>query len=226
MSTRVFFIHTVSGITGMFNDLCRELIPRASLCHISDESLIQRILEAGGLTPAIWRRTIEHIVAAENAGADVIQLTCSSISPCADVAQNLVSIPVLKIDEPMVREAVEGYERIGVIATNPGTLKPSTEQVLKIGDETGKIIEVESVLCEGAYPAWLSGDKEKHDAIVREHLLHLADRVDVVCLAQASMSRIVESLGEEEISVPILSSPRRAVRRLGNLVARIEKENA
>lgn len=219
MNSRVFFIHTVSGLTGMFNELCTELVADASLCHISDESLIQRILAAGDLTRPVFRRTVDHIMAAEQAGADIIQLTCSSISPCADVARHMVAVPVLKIDEPMARAAVQGYERIGVIATNPGTLRPSTQLVTTIAQETGKTARVESVLCEGAYAAWLSGDKEKHDRIVREYLLRTISSVDVVCLAQASMARIVQTLNEDDKTVPILSSPRLAVQRLADIVA-------
>jgi Asp/Glu/hydantoin racemase len=214
VSAKVFFIHTVSGLTDVFGEMCAELMPDAELCHVSDESIIQRILAAEGLTPAVYRRTCEHVVAAEEAGAEIVQFTCSSISPVADVACHLVSVPVLKIDDPMVRTAVEGYGKVGVIATNPGTLTPSTQLVEDIARETGREVEVVSVLCEGAYPAWLSGDREKHDRIVRRHLLELMERVEVVCLAQASMSRIVETLGESEKTVPVLSSPRPAMERL------------
>jgi len=218
VGTKVVFIHTVSSLTAMFNELCAELMPGAELWHVSDETLIRRILAAGGLTPAVFRRTCEHVVAAEQAGADVVQLTCSSISPCADVARHLVSVPVLKIDEPMVRAAVASHERVGVIATNPGTLKPSTRLVRDIADELGREVEVVSVLCEGAYAAWLAGDREQHDRIVRENLLELMDGVQVVCLAQASMSRIAESLSDAERKVPVLSSPRPAVERLARVV--------
>jgi Asp/Glu/hydantoin racemase len=224
VSAKVCFIHTVSGLTGMFSEMCAELMPGADLCHISDESIIQRILAAGGLTPAVYRRTCEHVVAAEQAGADVVQFTCSSISPCADVARHLVSVPVLKIDEPMVRAAVGGHERVGVIATNPGTLKPSTQLVKDIAEETGREVEVVSVLCEGAYPAWFAGDREKHDRIVREHLLDLMDKVQVVCLAQASMSRIVGTLSDAEKTVPVLSSPRPAMERLATVVEDLDAQ--
>jgi Asp/Glu/hydantoin racemase len=224
VSVRVFFIHTISGLTGMFNDLCAELVPDADLCHVSDESIIQRILAAKGLTPAIYRRACEHIVAAEAAGAQVIQLTCSSISPCADVAQRLVGVPVLKIDEPMARAAVKGHRSVGVIATNPGTLKPSTQLVEAVAREMGEQVEVKSVLCEGAYPAWLAGNREEHDRIVHTHLLDLMHRVEVVCLAQASMSRIADHLEDEEKKVPVLSSPRLAVERLAVVVAGLSSE--
>jgi Asp/Glu/hydantoin racemase len=217
MKPRVVLIHTVSGLTDMFNDLCAEIggpLAEAELWHVSDETLIRRILEVGGLTPAVWRRTVDHITAAEEAGADVVQLTCSSISPCADAAQEMVSVPVLKIDEPMLRAAVTGYASVGVIATNPGTLTPSGELVEALAAEEGREVLVESVLCEGAYDAWLCGDAAEHDRIVREHLLGLMERVEVVCLAQASMARIVEALAEGERTVPVLSSPRPAVERL------------
>lgn len=224
MRVKVFFIHTVSGLTGMFNELCAELVPDADLCHVSDESIIQRILAAEGLTPAVCRRACEHIVAAEAAGAQVIQLTCSSISPCADVAQHLVAVPVLKIDEPMVRVAVQGYQSVGVVATNPGTLKPSTQLVEAVAREMGKEVEVKSVLCEGAYSAWLSGNREEHDRIVRAHLLDLMDGVEVVCLAQVSMSRAADALTDEQKTVPVLSSPHLAVERLAAVVAGLSAE--
>ncbi len=214
MSAKVCFIHSVSGLSDMFSEMSAELLPGIDVCHVSDETIIQRILAAGGLTPAIYRRTCEHVVAAEQAGADVVQLTCSSISPCADVARRLVSVPVLKIDEPMARAAVEGHERVGVIATNPGTLKPSAQLVRDVAADMGREVEVVAALCEGAFPAWLAGDREKHDRIVRDHLLDLMDRVQVVCLAQVSMSRIVETLDEAQMTVPVLSSPRPAMETL------------
>ena len=52
MNHRICFIHSVSNLYGLFNELCAKHQPDAQLTHISDESLIQRALKAGGLTPA------------------------------------------------------------------------------------------------------------------------------------------------------------------------------
>jgi len=218
MAKKIFFIHTVSGLVDMFNSLCEEIIPGSKLCHISDESLIQDVLAAGGLTPAIYRRICDHVVAAEQSGADVIQLSCSSISPCADVAKHLVSIPLLKIDEPMVELAVRNYQRIGIIATAPTTLKPSTDLVNEKASTQKGSIKVDSVLCRGAFDAFLAGNMSEHDKIVRTHLLDLMKKVDVVLLAQASMMRIADSLDEKEKTIPVLSSPRRAIERLAKVI--------
>jgi len=218
MVKKIFFIHTVSGLVDMFNSLCKEIIPGSKLCHISDESLIQDVLAAGGLTPAIYRRICDHAVAAEQSGADVIQLSCSSISPCADVAKHLVSIPLLKIDEPMVERAVRNYQRIGIIATAPTTLKPSTDLVNEKARAQKGSIKVDSVLCRGAFDAFLAGNMSEHDKIIRTYLLDLMKKVDVVLLAQASMMRIVDTLDEKEKTVPVLSSPRLAVERLAKVI--------
>jgi Asp/Glu/hydantoin racemase len=219
MEKSIFFIHTVNGLVDMFSNLCRELIPGSKICHISDESLIQGVLAAGGLTPVIYRRVCEHAVAAEQSGADVIQLTCSSISPCADVARHLVNKPLLKVDEPMVEQAVSHYQRIGIIATAPTTLKPSTDLVREKALAKKGSIKIESVLCRGAFDAFLANNLNEHDKIVRSYLLDLMKKVDVVLLAQASMMRIANALEEKEKRVPVLSSPRLAVERLAKVLA-------
>lgn len=212
MSTKLAFIHTVPSLVSLFTDLSRELLPGdVEILHIADEVLLKVVLTQGGLSPFIYRRVAENVVASEEAGANLVQLTCSSISPCADPARLLVSIPVLKIDEPMVDRALSLGERIGVAATAPTTLKPTTELVYERAHQLGKKVKVDSVLCVGAYKALFSGDPETHDRIVREYLKELMKHNDVVLLAQASMARVASTIPAEDQVVPILSSPRLAM---------------
>jgi len=218
MTQKIFFIHTVTGLVDLFTNLCQDKIPKAKICHISDESLIQGVLAANGLTPVIYRRVCQHTVTAEQEGADVIQLTCSSISPCADIAKYMVSIPVLKIDEPMVDYAVMNYKRIGLLATAPTTLKPSTNLLQEKAQKQSRSVDVKSVLCKGAYNAYLAGQLDKHDFMVRNTLLDLVGEVDIILLAQASMIRIVDTLDEGQKSIPILSSPPLAIERIVDLI--------
>ncbi len=213
----IAFVHTVSGLHQGFADLCREHIPDADLRHISDETIIQAVLAAGGLTPAIYRRVCEHVVHAEATGCCVVQLTCSSVSPCVDIASHLVAIPVLKVDEAAIHQLVAEYQSIGVIATNPATLGPSTDllrQTIRQGEGDH---HVESVFCEGAYDAYLAGDLETHDRIVLEYLADLAGRVEGVLLAQASMARVADLLDPEGLKAEIVTTPGPAVRRLGEV---------
>src|SRR5688572_16371757 len=130
MAKRVIFLNTVIGVPPMIDELARTLLPTGTVWwHIVDEMLAKIGFLNNGLTPFLHRRVAEHALAAREAGADVLQLTCSSISPCADSAAVASPIPVLKIDEPMVRQAVASAKRIGVAATASTALAPLTNQV-------------------------------------------------------------------------------------------------
>ena len=216
MKPTVVFLHTIGGLKDAFERLARDCLPDCATCHIADETLIRRLLAAGGLTPEVYRRVGEHVSAADEFGADVIQFTCSSITPCAEVARRLVNVPVMTIDEPMMRQAVARHERLGVIATNPATLQPSTELALALAAEAGRDVAVIPELCEGAYAALLAGDRATHDRIVRERLGDLLERTDAVCLAQASMAPLAEGIGLNDR--PVYASPRPAMERLGRML--------
>ena len=220
MAVSICFINTVTGVEKMFNSLCGELIKQDfTTSHISDETIIKSILKAGGLTKYAARRICTHTAAAEESGADIIQFTCSSVTPVIASAVNLVDIPVLSVDGPMALEAVSRNEIIGVTATNPGTLTPSTELLRKTADKLGKKIKITPLLCEGAYDALFRGDTETHDRIVLENLYKLFESCDCVVLAQASMSRVAEKIPESSRKIPVLSSPRSAVTELARQVS-------
>ena len=221
MKQKLAFIHTVPSLVGLFNDLSKELIPDAEVFHIADEMLLKVVLAQGGLSPFIFQRVAEHVVAAERAGATLVQCTCSSISPCVDASRPLVGVPVLKIDEPLVDAALRTGSCIGVAATAPTTLKPTTELVHARAAALNIPVQVESVLCEGAYEALFSGNPQKHDEIVTQFLRGLMTRNDVIILAQASMARVAQAIPLEEQRVPILSSPRLAMEHVKDMLAQM-----
>jgi Asp/Glu/hydantoin racemase len=214
MSKTLAMIYTVSSIVREITDLCKEILHDVELINIIDEAMLRVLLKAGGLIPWVYRRVGENVVCAEAAGADAILLTCSTISPCASVVKQLVSVPVLRIDQPMVDKAVSISPRIGVAATAVTTLKPTCELVEERSCVAGRQVKIDSVLCEGAYQALLAGEMEKHDQIVLDYLRRLMRRNDVIILAQASMARVSEQIPEPERLVPILSSPRLGIEQV------------
>jgi hypothetical protein len=220
MTPKIAFLHTVPGLVTLFAQLSKEILPSdVEIFHIADEMLLKLALSQGGLSPFIFRRVADHVAAAEQAGATVVQFTCSSISPCADASQPLVGIPVLKVDEPMVDAAIAAGECIGVAATAITTLRPTTELVKARAALAGKLVEVDSQLAEGAFAALMAGDTDTHDRIVRQTIQTLMARNHVVLLAQASMARVLETIPEAERRVPVLTSPRLAVERLARVIA-------
>jgi Asp/Glu/hydantoin racemase len=216
---RVAFVHTAAMLPAVFKSLVAELAPQIDMYNILDESLLQDTIRDGELSKATIRRLVSYLALAQEAGAEMVMVTCSSIGPAADIGRSLVDVPVLRVDEPMAEKALEEGWRIGVAATVATTLRPTAALIERKAAELGKSVNVVSKLCDGAFEALLAGDGSKHDKLVKDGLRELIPSVDVIVLAQASMARIVETLSESERPLPIYSSPRLAVERLARLAA-------
>lgn len=201
------FIHTALILVDIIKKELSVMSLKVDAFHLVDESLLIDLMKVGRLNPQIIRKLCHHVVSAEETGADIIAVTCSSISPTVDVAKRLVDRPVLKIDEPMAEAAVIKGEKIGVIATVATTLDPATNLLREKAAEKGRKIQISAVLCQEAFKTLLQGDREKHDQIVIEKALELSKVVDVLVLAQGSMAPIALSL-RKLINIPVLSSPR------------------
>src|SRR5215217_1505101 len=114
--------------------------------------------------------------------------------------------------------AVQTGRKIGVVATLPITLQPTSDLVKRRAAALGKEIELTSRLCEGAFEALMSGNAAKHDEMVANALKELSTQVDVILLAQASMARVVATLDEADKRVPILASPPQAIKHLASIL--------
>jgi len=186
--------------------------------NIADDSLIKDVIRNGKLTMPTARRVQGHVASAEEAGADYILVTCSSIGRAVEVAAQQAKVPVLRVDQPMADKAVQTGKKIGVIATLPTTLEPTADLIQRRATKAGKKIALTSRLCEGAFDALVHGDTAKHDAMVAAALKELSQQVDVIVLAQASMARVVDGLAAADKRAPILASPGLAVEYLATVL--------
>jgi Asp/Glu/hydantoin racemase len=211
----------VAGLAGTFKSLSDELLKGVDIFHMVDESLLQNTIRANQLSKTTIRRLCGYLAFAEEAGAEVIMVTCSSMGPAVELGRALVNVPVLRVDEPMAELAVQTGAKIGVAATLQTTLNPTADLIRRTASKQGKTVEVISKLCEGAFQAVIAGDTTRHDEIVSAGLKELIPQVEVIVLAQASMARVVESLPQETRSIPILSSPRLAVEHLAQFIAKL-----
>jgi Asp/Glu/hydantoin racemase len=211
-------IHTSATLVPVFAELCSKYLPNVKVFNIVDDSLIKNTIACGELTPSTSKRVVNYAALAEEAGADFILYTCSSIGPAVEIAAALTGVPVLRVDQPMADKAVQTGKRIGVIATLSTTLEPTSDLVRRRAIVARKEIELKSVLCEGAFDALMSGDAATHDKKVGEALKQLVNEVDVIVLAQASMGRVVDTLDEADKKIPILASPTIAIEYLAEIL--------
>jgi len=200
-------VHTSATLVPVFAELVSKYLPNVKVFNIVDDSLIKNTIACGELTASTSKRVVNYAASAQEAGADYILFTCSSIGPAVETAATLTGVPVLRIDQPMADKAVATGKKIGVVATLSTTLNPTSDLVRRRALVAGKEIELKAVLCEGAFEALMSGDAATHDKKVGDALRQLANEVDVIVLAQASMARVVDTLTEAEKKVPILASP-------------------
>lgn len=210
-------LHTAVGNVTLFQGLCRELLPGVDAFQMLDESLLRNTITAGTLTPETTRRVLGHVESAVDAGATAVLVTCSSIGAAAELARNVVPVPVIRVDEAMADQAVKIGPRIGVIATLSTTLEPTADLVRRRADAAGADISLTTLVCDGAFAALGRGDTAAHDSAIADGLTKLAQESDVIILAQASMARVADTL--PDLPVPVLSSPRSGVESVRDLLA-------
>ncbi len=206
MIQKVGFIHTGVAIADIFKPMIAERLSGIATFHIVDDSLMQDFLNAGELIPVIVRRFCKQVELAEEAGAELIIVTCSSIAPAVDIARKMTVVPVMKVDEPMAEKAVSMSDQIGVMATAKTTMGPSVKLIEDKAAEVGKQIEINTSLSSEAFDCFLRGDMDKHDQILRDAASDLKGKVGVVVLAQASMGHLAGAI-QEIVGVPVLTSP-------------------
>lgn len=216
----VVAVHTGPVTVAPLNALAPELIPGVRLVNLVDDSLLKDTMAAGQVTPAVIRRLAQYMTIGQEMGADIILNCCSSVGEAAEVAAQLLDIPMLKIDVAMAEEAVRRATRIGVAATVQTTLDPTARLIEQTARAAGKELQVTKRLCVGAFDALLAGNAAEHDAIVSRELVSLANEVDLIVLAQVSMGRVADSLGDA-VACPVLTSPRLGMERLAKHLAQL-----
>ncbi len=196
-------LHTATVHGDTFHDLLTEAAPGLEQVHVADPRLLGAAVRTG-VTPEIQtqvNRHIEHLVAS---GATAVLVTCSSIGEAVETAAKQAAVPVLRVDEPMAREAaaIAGPTgRIVILATLRSTLGPTTRLVQRAAGEAEIIADVVA----GAADARLAGDRGTHDHLIRKAIA--ASQADVVVLAQATMAPAAN--GDR-----VLTSPRSGVAAL------------
>ena len=207
------FLYSVEDLKGLFS----ELLPEVEMVNIIDDSLLKEVLSNGSPTPTVVRRICNYAQELEQLGCDAILNQCSSVGEVSEIAQKLISIPYVRVDAPMAKEALEKGRTVGVVATAHSTLGPSARLLENMAKETGKDTVVNRCFAEGAYDALLKeGDKPKHDKILMETIDQAVAENDVVCLAQGSMFSLVQKCKGK--AVPVIHSFRSGVQQLRSLL--------
>jgi len=197
-------------------------MPEVAVFHMVDESLIKDTVRCGSLQKVTIRRLMGMIESAQMAGANAVMVTCSSLGEGVKVAQKLIEIPVIRVDEAMAEMAVKMGSKIGVLATLETTLEPTSALLREKAAKVGRRVELIECLCDEAFDAVLTGDTQTHDRIVAAALVEEMRDADVIVLAQASMARVLLAIPEGALRSPVLASPGIAVKRTRQILEALQ----
>jgi len=212
--TTLTFIHTVASLPATFEEVARGLDPDLEIRHVTDESLLADAIGAGSVPAGTEERLARRVRAALEDGADLVVVTCSSMGGATQAIAAREGWPLERIDVAMADRAVELGRRIAVLATLPSALEPTADLVRARAAARGDAIELVPRLVEGAFAAIQAGDPERFDELVRTAIRSVVHEVDVIVLAQASMGRVIDSLGAEAAVIPVLVSTELGVARV------------
>ena len=207
-------MHAVLPALAPMRDALARKLPEVRIINLLDEGLLTEAERLGGLVPETIDRLASAIELLVRARADAVLMTCTAYSPATgEMRRRFPSIPILAVDQTMVDHAVSHGSKIGVLATVPAGLEQQQVLLREAASAARREIEIIPSLHPDAMDALRRGDRDEHDRILLSALPGLADRSDVVLIAQVSMSPLAARI-PKEISKPVLSSPDLAAERL------------
>ena len=202
----IALIHTVKTVANSFEQKLKDYVGEPVKIHnLWDDFLANNPNEIGEFTIENRCRLYNDIKSAEMTGADMIVVTCSTLTPVVNMIRPFVKVPLIAIDDAMGRKAVTCGERILVLATAGSTEGPMREKLNAEAAKLGKSIQIDFQANAEAFQAMKAVQMERHDAI----LLDMAKNIsgyDCVVLAQASMAHLDQKI-EAICKIPVLSSP-------------------
>ena len=227
------FLHTAGAHVLTFRVLVGELSPGTGDVHVVDDGLLADA-RRHGVDDALRRRIGVRIDELASQGADVVVCTCSTIGGEAE-AFGSAALPVVRIDRPMARAAVEaaaasgagsgragtgGAGRIAVVVAVASTLGPTRAVLADEARSAGRDVVLVNAPCLDAWGSFERGDVPGYLDQIAAHVDRLisSGSAEVVVLAQASMAPVAERFADAD--VPVLCSPRAAVSFAAGLLAR------
>ncbi|MDN5572023.1 MAG: aspartate/glutamate racemase family protein [Propionibacteriaceae bacterium] len=202
--TTIGFLHTSQKHVDTFDALVAEADQSVTTLHHVASTLLSQVRQAGAA--AVADEVAADLADLADQGADVIVVTSPAIAGVAERVD--VGVPVLRVDRPVAHDAVRAGKRIGVVAAVASALVPTIELLHEEGKAAGVEIEIVPVIVAGAWMAFESGEEDEFARDVATATIDLAERTDIVVLAQASLMGAARFLPE---GLPVLVSPPKAV---------------
>lgn len=217
---KLFLLHTVNNFMDVIIKPYAEPFLKehadVEIQNMLDSSLLADTVRHGSVPTSVSARLLGYVQEAERAGAHLFLLTCTSVDAGMKYVRHFSDLPTLCISHPMVLQALDIGQRIGIVGTVPTSPASIIRPLEEVATSRGASLHIDTAVAHGAFEARMAGDDARHDALVSEALMKLARKgdLDVICFAQASMS----AARHDEPGIPILKLGKSAFDMAGVLL--------
>lgn len=219
---RVALIHATPVAIQPIEQAFAQVWPEAERMNILDDSLPVDRGSGQELPQALLPRFRSLALYAQAAGARGVLFSCSAFGPAIEDAARAVTIPVLKPNEAMFREALMRGSKLGMVATFEPAVATMHDELVEEAAALGVAALLDVVVADGALDALRRGDAETHNRLVAAAARDLGD-CDAVMLAHFSTS-IAEAATTAAIGPKVITAPDAAARLLRRRV--LEQEGS
>lgn len=121
----IALVHTVKTVANTFDEKIRSQVKDpVKIYNLLDDFLALHPNEVGEFTILNKNRLYHDLKNAELTNADLIVVTCSTLTPVVEELRPLISVPVIAIDDAMGRKAVRMGKNILILATAAPWCRP------------------------------------------------------------------------------------------------------
>ena len=204
----IYFLHTAQSHIDTFQPLLEAVDKQIKYEHIVVESLLAKARQRENL-PAVQQKIKSIITEILTNEEDVLLCTCSTIGP---LAEQIDQSRILRVDRPMMEEAVQIGGKIKILATLESTIASTMALFNEVA--AGYDVDVEMVVIPSAWSCFEAGDLAGYFKVIAREIESYAEEANVIILAQASM---VGALDLIDVTCPVLSSPQLGVQAIVEL---------
>ena len=205
-------IHTTSATVESISTLIKNELGDVKIVNVLDDSMLDDMIHKNKVEK-VEERWLSYARMQSDLGVDAILSACSTVGEFAEKANELLPVPVYRIDEAMAEKAISKGQKISVFATLNSTLEPTVRLIQRKAELFGKNCSIQTVLVNGAYEELMKGNRELHNQRIQEEVQKQAPYCDVIVLAQASMASALTGLSSIDNS-KVLTSPALGIRKL------------
>jgi Asp/Glu/hydantoin racemase len=213
---KIALISSTRAVFGSMEAAFKAVFPEAEVIQILDETLLILFGQDGGLSVRSRRKALQMALAAQDAGVNGILVTCSSLSPAVDDLRSFLTVPIVKIDEPMVEHVVQSAESIALLASAETVLKSVEPLVQKKAKQFGRKVSLQPVVLGDLWPL-LKKDPVSFYKAVGEACAQAARECQAVIITQVSMAPGRDHVNPE-VRDRVYTAPQYAVRALRQIL--------